>query len=191
MSKIHFWKQFTTIAGQTATLTSCSRYVKDTFLKAIHNNISKKSLTIYVVPDMSKIHFWKQFTTLKIVLFVLLPLFPICQRYIFESNSQLLATFTAKISVVPDMSKIHFWKQFTTYFKNMKEYLQLFPICQRYIFESNSQPRWGSLGKPLGCSRYVKDTFLKAIHNRFVTNFEDVQVVPDMSKIHFWKQFTT
>ena len=68
-------------------------------------------------------------------------------------------------SVVTDMSKIQFWKQFTTE-----------PI--------------GEIAKE-SCYWYVKDTILKAIHNCIVTPFSPIWVVTDMSKIQFWKQFTT
>ena len=194
----------------------CSRYVKDTFLKAIHNK-EEETTTFYwlfpicqryifesnsqldalfsdylfVVPDMSKIHFWKQFTTLCALGCCDVELFPICQRYIFESNSQPFCLRLGKLVVVPDMSKIHFWKQFTTVVLVLVYTFVLFPICQRYIFESNSQPAKPRLTVIQGCSRYVKDTFLKAIHNCSDAIVYWNGVVPDMSKIHFWKQFTT
>ena len=42
---------------------------------------------------------------------------------------------------------------------------QLFPICQRYNFESKSQPKLSEEDIKINCFRYVKDTILKANHN--------------------------
>ena len=114
------------------------------------------------------------------------------------------------------MSKIQFWKQITTFIRifsfekrcfryvkdtilkaNHNSLLQpcaailLFPICQRYNFESKSQQRACSLKSLRGCFRYVKDTILKANHNRSVLFILLYHVVSDMSKIQFWKQITT
>ena len=41
----------------------------------------------------------------------------------------------------------------------------MFPIFQRYNFESNSQRRFRGIFKIKRCFRYFKDTILKAIHN--------------------------
>ena len=41
------------------------------------------------------------------------------------------------------------------------------------------------------CFRYVKDTNLKAIHNKRVADIDARWDVSDMSKILIWKQFTT
>ena len=63
MSKIQFWKQFTTGEGLYIIIDSCIRYVKDTILKAIYNDLPITLLVQWAVFDMSKIQFWKQFTT--------------------------------------------------------------------------------------------------------------------------------
>ena len=217
MSKIQFWKQFTTyffrkivnprlllicqrynfesnsqqLVQQSVHPFSCYWYVKDTILKAIHNIKKAVAFFLIVVTDMSKIQFWKQFTTSSCVFIPDAVLLLICQRYNFESNSQQnvnphlvdiccywyvkdtilkaihnskLYTFCAKF-VVTDMSKIQFWKQFTTYSFTLSAWRALLLICQRYNFESNSQ-------------------------HVLVLRFE-VHVVTDMSKIQIWMQFTT
>ena len=64
--------------------------------------------------DMSKIQFWKQFTTQKPNIHFVKKLYSICQRYNFESNLQRIATIKQSYMAVFDMSKIQFWKQFTT-----------------------------------------------------------------------------
>ena len=115
----------------------------------------------------------------------------ICQRYNFESNSQR-AYYTARTPlVVTDMSKIQFWKQFTTTYGLLPWFAELLLICQRYNFESNSQHDVIGCWVDKGCYWYVKDTILKAIHNLIWSCPFSSTVVTDMSKIQFWKQFTT
>ena len=144
----------------------CCWYVKDTILKAIHNFAYAFVLSQMIVADMSKILFWKQFTTLPHTLLIHNQLLLICQRYYSESNSQpiiyiftifydccwyvkdtilkaihnLIGIFQNFMGIVADMSKILFWKQFTTSFRTWVLKLLLLLICQRYYSESNSQP---------------------------------------------------
>ena len=63
------------------------------------------------------------------------------------------------------MSKIQFWKQFTTDDTATVGCDKLLLICQRYNFESNSQPISFVVFAGNSCYWYVKDTILKAIHN--------------------------
>ena len=191
MSKIQFWKQFTTTTCTFYPQACCIRYVKDTILKAIYNSKAPHGRPSPAVFDMSKIQFWKQFTTVRKVLQGQRWLYSICQRYNFESNLQhsntavvsyccciryvkdtiLKAIYNdfenvSKICLaVFDMSKIQFWKQFTTL---------------TFIVHMS-----------LSCIRYVKDTILKAIYNILVLIMAGRIAVFDMSKIQFWKQFTT
>ena len=92
-------------------MESCIRYVKDTILKAIYNGLPV----------------WAQLST-----------------------------------AVFDMSKIQFWKQFTTSIRQTSSLSALYSICQRYNFESNLQLETPFLQKAGGCIRYVKDTILEA-----------------------------
>ena len=217
MSKIQFWKQFTTlniIRKYTAKLYSicqrynfesnlqhcypdvkvtlcCIRYVKDTILKAIYN---------YIPFD----RYCKV-------------LYSICQRYNFESNLQHILKelktirsciryvkdtilkaiynikpfWTGETLAVFDMSKIQFWKQFTTFYNGSFIGAMLYSICQRYNFESNLQRAIQDESTATSCIRYVKDTILKAIYNLYSVAFCNWGAVFDMSKIQFWKQFTT
>ena len=116
--------------------------------------------------DMSKIQFWKQFTTVEYFLHNLSRLYSICQRYNFESNLQPHDKFKIFKTAVFDMSKIQFWKQFTTERMKYKRNNKLYSICQRYNFESNLQLRFSNHIHSHRCIRYVKDTILKAIYNR-------------------------
>ena len=243
MSKIQFWKQFTTsvkakafnrllysicqrynfesnlqLGGIGSILGgSCIRYVKDTILKAIYNRHAYACSNDFAVFDMSKIQFWKQFTTTKVRENKVFKLYSICQRYNFESNLQLLCVLDSRCSsciryvkdtilkaiynmhskaikslwAVFDMSKIQFWKQFTTHCGEIIISPLLYSICQRYNFESNLQHAIGKEMSERCCIRYVKDTILKAIYNRWYALSYSRAAVFDMSKIQFWKQFTT
>ena len=217
MSKIQFWKQFTTIQkffsssfelysicqrynfesnlqliGLTLNLQICCiRYVKDTILKAIYNNSYTRNRFVQAVFDMSKIQFWKQFTTLYLKSLSISLLYSICQRYNFESNLQLTQPCVSPFTAVFDMSKIQFWKQFTTGSFSKSKFVGLYSICQRYNFESNLQLLDLRYCNYQSCIRYVKDTILKAIYNFFDTDYLASNAVFDMSKIQFWKQFTT
>ena len=191
MSKIQFWKQFTTREIQHYAEHNCIRYVKDTILKAIYNISSFDKESNRTVFDMSKIQFWKQFTTLDALQYYCHELYSICQRYNFESNLQqhlcvwlrnnhciryvkdtiLKAIYNGiwkkvcRCETVFDMSKIQFWKQFTTYWRMAIYLARLYSICQRYNFESNLQHDNVRSKLACHCIRYVKDTILKAIYN--------------------------
>ena len=242
MSKIQFWKQFTTNGLSIISLWNCIRYVKDTILKAIYNLLRLLPLCLSTVFDMSKIQFWKQFTTYSfcalslailysicqrynfesnlqrdnelgkstvyciryvkdtilkaiynypLIYRLLLPLYSICQRYNFESNLQHSPGFFGIQNTVFDMSKIQFWKQFTTQIMRDIFYKILYSICQRYNFESNLQRVPWLSTYFFNCIRYVKDTILKAIYNKIYRLICAYNTVFDMSKIQFWKQFTT
>ena len=166
---------------------------------------------------MSKIQIWKQITTYYRYNSRGHLLFPICQRYKFESKSQLcqkviwmalncfryvkdtnlkanhnyLHILKIWAITVSDMSKIQIWKQITTLSKLDVTYLLLFPICQRYKFESKSQLHLAEYSARIYCFRYVKDTNLKANHNTLHGAVSLQYTVSDMSKIQIWKQITT
>ena len=135
-------------------------------MKAIHNSLYAYWNVSFIVPDLSKIHFWKQFTTVVVFFFVCNKLFPICQRYIFESNSQRRYSWAIAQEHCSRFVKDTFLKAIHNLRIHRQNLYRLFPICQRYIFESNSQRNFYLFVKHYYCSRFVKDTFLKAIHNK-------------------------
>ena len=172
-------------------MNSCICRVKDTILKAIHNNAIIITCEPVAVFAASKIQFWKQFTTKMTGIQASNMLYLPRQRYNFESNSQQhfqsLTTNSSCICRVKDTilkaihnrrsivlwgsyavfaaSKIQFWKQFTTINLEQKSTLKLYLPRQRYNFESNSQ------------------LLIKILVKR--------KAVFAASKIQFWKQFTT
>ena len=183
ISKIQFWKQFTTASTQWLPDSSCIRYIKDTILKAIYNIILILMQSCEAVFGISKIQFWKQFTTDGSPGNFTSMLYSVYQRYNFESNLQQSRTYTRQrlscIRYIKDtilkaiynwlrlcwpwhfavfgISKIQFWKQFTTAVAR-----NTYIIC---------------------CIRYIKDTILKAIYNVLVSSPTRVRAVFDMSKI--------
>ena len=69
--------------------------------------------------NMSKIQIWKRITTAVISVSAKILLYLICQRYKFESESQLF-TFTVFPDIaVFNMSKIQIWKRITTMLYNV------------------------------------------------------------------------
>ena len=165
MSKIQFWKQFTTSWCLWRWVQCCYWYVKDTILKAIHNLPKLQVRKTLVVTDMSKIQFWKQFTTRAQTIYDIIS----CYWYV-------------KDTILKAIHNLVIWQ-------SKKQLLLL--ICQRYNFESNSQQERTNTDKSYCCYWYVKDTILKAIHNSVRACLITLLVVTDMSKIQFWKQFTT
>ena len=62
------------------------------------------------------------------------------QRYKFESKSQQGVDADNYVGVVSNGSKVQIWKQITTVWRIGIKFITLFPMVQRYKFESKSQP---------------------------------------------------
>ena len=88
-----------------------------------------------------------------------------CQRYKFESESQLVVGAAQEKRAVFNVSKIQIWKRITTRFAVFGGYMGLYLMCQRYKFESESQ--------------------------RGTTSLNDEVAVFNVSKIQIWKRITT
>ena len=67
----------------------------------------------------------------------------------------------------------------------------VFQTYQRYNFESKSQQTPDSNRIGIGCFRPIKDTILRANHNRNAVLMFLCLGVSDLSKIQFWEQITT
>ena len=89
------------------------------------------------------------------------------------------------------MTKIQFWKQFTTPLPIVIPLHSLYSVWQRYNFESNLQRILPIYNRTASCIQYDKDTILKAIYNSKEVVFTELFAVFSMTKIQFWKQFTT
>ena len=143
----------------------CIQYDKDTILKAIYNSLQTTTRISTAVFSMTKIQFWKQFTTPIQCAIHQRTLYSVWQRYNFESNLQHFGKTAKTTSAVFSMTKIQFWKQFTTDANKTPAPVQLYSVWQRYNFESNLQRTAISLGYTPCCIQYDKDTILKAIYN--------------------------
>ena len=122
-------------------------------------------LRMYAVFNMSKIQIWKRITTFIGFGKNVGLLYLICQRYKFESESQLHWYNPNNLLAVFNMSKIQIWKRITTAVISVSAKMLLYLICQRYKFESESQP----------C--FMFNPIFNAVFN--------------MSKIQIWKRITT
>ena len=165
MSKIQIWKRITTAALQLfltpALYLICQRYKFESESQQ-NRGIKQKKVAVF---NMSKIQIWKRITTRGNYLLDHLWLYLICQRYKFESESQLSRISLERIEAVFNMSKIQIWKRITTGNKKFYRRIMLYLICQRYKFESESQ--------------------------LFLLYVACSSAVFNMSKIQIWKRITT
>ena len=139
MSKIQIWKRITTDGIMNMRYTPlyliCQRYK---FESESQQRVECKAATSAVF-NMSKIQIWKRITTCRSSNVSRYKLYLICQRYKFESESQLSSKAYQWVTAVFNMSKIQIWKRITTDEMNKELKVKLYLICQRYKFESESQ----------------------------------------------------
>ena len=62
---------------------------------------------------------------------------------------------------------------------------RLYPILQRYNFESNSQHNFRLCNRLVCCIQYYKGTILKAIHNEDRSATDIKSVVSNITKVQF------
>ena len=117
----------------------CFQWFKGTNLKANHNESPILRAASFAVSNGSKVQIWKQITTVDYELLWNRALFPMVQRYKFESKSQLWFRPLRRWRAVSNGSKVQIWKQITTTLFIVLLWLVLFPMVQRYKFESKSQ----------------------------------------------------
>ena len=195
----------------------CFQWFKGTNLKANHNYPIDWLPPSFAVSNGSKVQIWKQITTIVLNYAASLQLFPMVQRYKFESKSQLklvedklrLSCFQwfkgtnlkanhngirflfSQYEAVSNGSKVQIWKQITTVIREVYAGDSLFPMVQRYKFESKSQlfPLQNRLVHC--CFQWFKGTNLKANHNSKEGGTSGVAAVSNGSKVQIWKQITT
>ena len=146
-------------------IRGCLRYCKSTIFQANHNLSLLAAVSFPVVCDTAKVRFFKQITTLRKLVWIILRLFAILQKYDFSSKSQHRGQFTEILWVVCDTAKVRFFKQITTSLSKLYKILLLFAILQKYDFSSKSQ---------------LVVLIIKAS-----------LVVCDTAKVRFFKQITT
>ncbi len=143
----------------------CIQYDKDTILKAIYNTQEFMEKRTPAVFSMTKIQFWKQFTTVCIWSYTL------CRCIQYDKDTILKAIYNST----------HHQIRIQT----------LYSVWQRYNFESNLQLSAKTCLRKRSCIQYDKDTILKAIYNSIWLFNSLYNAVFSMTKIQFWKQFTT
>ena len=118
-------------------------------------------------------------------------LFPMVQRYKFESKSQ--RDYQKELQ----RSSCFQWFKGTNLKANHNSAISvrwpclLFPMVQRYKFESKSQLIGIISNIPWSCFQWFKGTNLKANHNKHLLIKRIIQVVSNGSKVQIWKQITT
>ena len=151
MSKIQIWKRVTTYNlfkwFMFELYLICQRYKFES-----ESQPYSFSLQSYcAVFNMSKIQIWKRITTPLLGYQIQVVLYLICQRYKFESESQRSPLTSTWNRAVFNMSKIQIWKRITTCDFIVYNPFELYLICQRYKFESESQLPGMNPISPKGC----------------------------------------
>ena len=216
-AKVRFFKQITTVSSartawfllfailqkydfssksQPTPLTryllwSCLRYCKSTIFQANHNLLIRWLIGWWVVCDTAKVRFFKQITTLVLLILRVLLLFAILQKYDFSSKSQ--QSYPDNVTIVGCLryckSTIFQANHNACYARCIS--IQLFAILQKYDFSSKSQLSPMMIDMYLSCLRYCKSTIFQANHNDGKCFLHDIRVVCDTAKVRFFKQITT
>ena len=118
-------------------------------------------------------------------------LYSVWQRYNFESNLQPFAFNSSIVSGCIQYDKDTILKAIYNTIKSDISTNLLYSVWQRYNFESNLQLVLWLFVIGVCCIQYDKDTILKAIYNKLFVALRLHKAVFSMTKIQFWKQFTT
>ena len=143
----------------------CFQWIKDTNLKANHNNKERDGGQGKAVSNGSKILIWKQITTDLIYFSSRYRCFQWIKDTNLKANHNCSALRQHSYYAVSNGSKILIWKQITTY-RNI----------YRFLYR---------------CFQWIKDTNLKANHNGLHPTWQKTDAVSNGSKILIWKQITT
>ena len=164
-SKILIWKQITTTLDGVVSNTGCIQWLKDTNLKANHNDATLDVDNDIAVFNGSKILIWKQITTRGSLILWQNRCIQWLKDTNLKANHNMLILILRKNRAVFNGSKILIWKQITT------------ATWDAYVSK--------------GCIQWLKDTNLKANHNFDATVKLPISAVFNGSKILIWKQITT
>ena len=164
-TKVHIFKQITTNTGDFSVMNRCCCYHKGTYFQANHNKSYFLLPLHLVVVATTKVHIFKQITTYSYKD----DFFSGCCCYhkgtYFQANHNTKCTIMANDNVVVATTKVHIFKQITTYVNHVlvSELLLLLP--QRYIFSSKSQQNDRRVVVNSRCCCYHKGTYFQANHN--------------------------
>ncbi len=87
-TKVHIFKQITTLFLCSCFHRRCCCYHKGTYFQANHNQAFNRIILLTVVVATTKVHIFKQITTILIAYEQIYALLLLPQRYIFSSKSQ-------------------------------------------------------------------------------------------------------
>ena len=175
----------------SADIPCCFQWFKGTNLKANHNMSGQNAGSVQAVSNGSKVQIWKQITTKDMKSFDWEVLFPMVQRYKFESKSQQWSSLYRCNRCCFQWFKGTNLKANHNVLMFILKIWKLFPMVQRYKFESKSQPILSlSLSKSC-CFQWFKGTNLKANHNCCGCYWNVESAVSNGSKVQIWKQITT
>ena len=195
----------------------CLWYCKSTIFQANHNDPFVVKQGRGDVCDTAKVRFFKQITTLLLMLNLQVVMFVILQKYDFSSKSQQVDDIEDKFfwclwyckstifqanhnhyhgiiffdDDVCDTAKVRFFKQITTSVMPKYSPALMFVILQKYDFSSKSQHDDDFLPQIERCLWYCKSTIFQANHNCCYCFFNWVTDVCDTAKVRFFKQITT
>ena len=114
------------------------------------------------------------------------------QRYNFlKANHNQTAIVGNIKEVVYQVKDTIFWKQITTLMDQHQAFRLLFIKSKIQFFESKSQPQFDISDFEYSCLSSQRYNFLKANHNKSVTQYVVTPVVYQVKDTIFWKQITT
>ena len=124
----------------------CLQYCKSTIFQANHNRQVDWCWSRPVVCNTAKVRFFKQITTRLLTFLPFVRCLQYCKSTIFQANHNGINLDVFGTKVVCNTAKVRFFKQITTYSKQVYYSCLLFAILQKYDFSSKSQ-QWQWLAK--------------------------------------------
>ena len=172
-------------------LHGCFRYHKGTDFQANHNRRLRfqKARMLFQIPQRYRFSSKSQLSGMYPAVNIR------CFRYHkgtdFQANHNHINDLTIHTSVVLDTTKVQIFKQITTTYISLVDFILLFQIPQRYRFSSKSQHTFAFAFSISGCFRYHKGTDFQANHNAPHKTKKNMEVVLDTTKVQIFKQITT
>ena len=146
---------------------------------------------ILVAQNIKDTNFWKQFTTIMILMRKRRGLLRISKIQTFESNSQPNLIPYLLFVGCSEYQRYKLLKAIHNYRMCLPVERLLLRISKIQTFESNSQLCSTAASIARCCSEYQRYKLLKAIHNKGFSVHIWFPVAQNIKDTNFWKQFTT
>ena len=169
----------------------CCCYHKGTYFQANHNQKTVRMRLIPVVVATTKVHIFKQITTIIGKLFTEVGLLLLPQRYIFSSKSQQRTTTCLyNVSCCCYHKGTYFQANHNRSRVNHSVHVVVVATTKVHIFKqiTTHYPIYVGLH---GCCCYHKGTYFQANHNYYRKVVYRSWVVVATTKVHIFKQITT